>query len=265
MVELTLTIEYGKNTGLIISPTELMNNYLFGIPTCAANGKRLPMQSVLQQITAAQARAENLFSLKLLKTLIRESRDFIREEWNAWGYVRTMYPIAFIERLDGYINDVVQVHYPRQWLSIKRVENVAMYRNVSLVPNTASAEGARMTNHSAIFQGITPHLGWFGQQYIPNYWRLEYITGWDKIPADLMDFVAKIAAINILGILGDILYGVGFSSISISLDGVSQNTPLTRSGAAGMFGARQKLYIDELNLMMPDLKYKYRGITFEVL
>jgi hypothetical protein len=95
---------------------------------------------------------------------------------------------------------------------------------------------------------------------------MRYVTGWDKIPADLFEFVAKCAAINVLSVLGDILYGVGISSISVSLDGVSQNTPLTRSGNGGLFAGRIKTYIDDMNnRLLPILKSKYRGISFEVL
>ena len=123
-----------------------------------------------------------------------------------------------------------------------------------------------MAQNSLVYNGLSPHLGWFGQTYIPNYWRPRYITGWDKIPADLFDFVAKAAAINVLAVIGDVLCGSGITSISISLDGVSQNTPLTRSGQGGLFAGRIKTYIDDMNeRLLPVLKSKYRGISFEVL
>lgn len=104
-------------------------------------------------------------------------------EFMSWGYIRTMYPIVYIDNLEGWINDVCQITYPKEWLSIKKQADVAIYRNVYLIPNTGSKEGATMTQNSLIYNGISPHLGWFGQTYIPNYWRMRYITGWDKIPA----------------------------------------------------------------------------------
>ena len=61
------------------------------------------------------------------------------------------------------------------------------------------------------------------------------------------------------------LYGIGLTSISITLDGVSQNTPLTRSAQGGLFAGRIKTYIDQMNQVLPILKSKYRGIPFEVL
>lgn len=265
MPSLKLKIMYNKNEGMILSPTELSELYLFGIPTCTVDGNKISSQSLQNALVSAQTEVENLFSIKLTKQVIEENRDYIRQEFMSWGYIKTMYPIDYIDNLDGFINDVAQITYPREWLSIKKVESVAVYRNIYLIPNTGSREGATMTNNSLIYNGISPHLGWFGQTYIPNYWRTRYITGWCKIPADLMDFVAKLAALNVLAMLGDIIYGVGMTSINISLDGVSQSTPLSRSAQGGLFAGRIKLYLDQMNQKLPSLISRYRGIAFDVL
>ena len=51
----------------------------------------------------------------------------------------------------------------------------------------------------------------------------------------------------------------------MSLDGVTQNTPLARSANGGLFAGRVEHYVDEMNRVLPALKSKYRGIAFEVL
>ena len=266
MPKLKLKICYNKNVDMIISPTELRETYLFGIPMCSNDGTKMPSSSLSQHILNAQSTVENLFSVKLIKQVVEENRDFVRQEFMSWGYIKTMYPVSYIDNLEGWINEVCQLTYPKEWLSIKKQEDVAIYRNVYLIPNTGSKSGATMTQNSVIYNGVSPHLAWFGQTYIPNYWRPRYVTGWDKLPGDLFDFVCKVAALNILAIMGDVLYGVGITSISISLDGVSQNTPLTRSGQGGLFAGRIKTYIDDINnSILPNLKSKYRGISFEVL
>ena len=265
MPNLKLKIKYNKNQGVIISPSELIENYLFGIPTCTNDGRKISNQSISQHILNSQLLIENLFNIKFVRQVIEENRDFVRQEFNSWGYIRAMYTINYIDNLEGWINDVCQINYPKEWLSIKKEEGVACYRNIYLIPNSGSKGGATMTQNSIIYNGISPHLGYFGQSYIPNYWRLRYITGWDKVPADLLDFVCKAAAINVLAIIGDILYGVGITSIQMSLDGVSQSTPLTRSSQGGIFNGRIKTYIDEMNRNLPILKSKYRGMIFEVL
>ena len=265
MGRLVLKIRYGVNTGLVISPTELRSKYLFGIPMCSNDGTKMSTEAIMKHISTAQTAVENLFSIKLNKTVIEETRDYVRQEFMSWGFIRTMYPIAYIDNLEGWINGVCQITYPREWLSIKRQEYVAIYRNIYLIPNTGSKDGAHMNQNSLIYNGLSPHLGWFGQTYIPNYWRPRYVTGWDVIPADLLDLVAKYAALNVLAVIGDVLYGIGITSVNITLDGVSQSTPLSRSGQGGLFAGRMKQYVDDIDRMMPSMKSRYRGISLEVV
>jgi hypothetical protein len=80
-----------------------------------------------------------------------------------------------------------------------------------------------------------------------------------------MDAICKLAAINALAVIGSYLYGVGISSLNVSLDGVSQSIPLTKGGRYGMFSDRIQLYLDDLEKMWSDLKYEYAGFVFDVL
>lgn len=266
MPKLRLKIQYNKNEGLVISPSELREHYLFGIPVCTTDGRKMSASTIKQHISTAQKRIENLFSIRLNRQVIKESKDYIREEWFVWSYVKSTFPIVYLDDLKGYIQDSNQVTYPKEWLSIKKTENVAVWRNLYVIPNSASEHGAKMTQNSIIYNGVTPHLGYFGRSYIPNYWRLKYITGWKagEIPDDLMDMICKFAAINVLAVIGSYLYGAGFASFSVSLDGVSQNFPL-KSGRFGIFSDRIELYTQDINDMMSNMKYIYQGITFEVL
>ena len=100
MGRLVLKIQYGINTGLVISPTELRNKYLFGIPMCSNDGTKMSTQAIMNHIRTAQTAVENLFSIKLNKTVIEETRDYVRQEFMSWGFIRTMYPIAYIDNLD---------------------------------------------------------------------------------------------------------------------------------------------------------------------
>lgn len=267
MPSLRLKISYNKNNGLLISPSELREIYLFGIPVCTTDGRKLSSNSLMQAIRSAQSKFERVFSIKLQKEVIRESKDFIREDFNHWGFIKSTYPIAYASKLQGYINEACQTDYPHEWLVIKRNQNVATFRNLYLVPNSSSTHGATMNSTSLIYNGISPHIGFFGSRQIPNYWRLKYVTGWDadKVPDDLTDAICKLAAINALAVIGSYLYGVGISSLNVSLDGVSQSIPLTKGGRYGMFSDRIQLYLDDLEKMWSDLKYEYAGFVIDVL
>ena len=81
MPTLRLKIQYNKNVGAIMSPTELRENYLFGIPMCSPDGTKLSSSAILQYILSAQTLVENMFSLKFIKQVIEENRDFVRQEF----------------------------------------------------------------------------------------------------------------------------------------------------------------------------------------
>lgn len=265
MGQLKLNIAFSKNEGLIMSPSDLVELYLSGIPLCYADGRQMDYNTLKQKIFTAQRQVENSFSIKLIKQVIdNDSRDFIMEEFRQWGHIKVTYPINEPLGLDGMVNNIRQVRYPKEWLSIKRDSSKeSVSRNLFLIPNTSG--GAQMSQNSFIFSGITPHMGFFGAGYIPNYWRCKYCTGWNKTPEDLFDFVGKLAAIQILAQLGDILLGVGISSNTLTIDGLTQTISTTKSAQGGLFAGRIKHYTDEMVGMFDALKYEYKGITFQVL
>jgi hypothetical protein len=262
MGSLTLNIKYNRNEGLVISPSELIELYLSGIPLCYPDGSKIGMNSIKQKIQNSQKQLENFLSIKLRKQIIWESSDFIRNEFTSWGYIKTIFPIIEPLSLLGHINEVRQVSYPKSWLSVKRSNDKTKFRNLYLIPNTKG--GAQMTNHAFVFSGITPHLGFFGTNYIPNYWRIKYCTGFDKVPQDLISAIAKHSAIQILAIAGDLVFGAGIGNQSISIDGISQSYSTTK-GNQGAFGGRIKQYIEELKEELLSLKAEYRGVMFNSL
>lgn len=262
MSELKLNINYSTNEGLVISPSELIEMYLTGIPLCYPDGSVISFNSIKQKIQSAQENVENYLSIKIKKQKIIEEADFIREEFFRWGYIKTIFPIMQPLSLDGYINEVQQVHYPKEWLNINKGNDSTKFRNLYLIPNTSGS--AQQTQNSFIFTGISPHIGFFGTDFIPNYWRMEYCTGWDKVPQLIIDVIAKMAAIQILAIAGDIVFGAGVGNSSISIDGISQNFSTTK-GQNGAFSGRIKQFTQEYNEDIKKLKAEYLGIMFKMM
>lgn len=262
---INLKISYNKNEGLVISPSDLVNLYLTGIPLCYPNGGSISEETIKQKILASQQELEDYLSIKLNRQVMEESQDFNREEFKQWGYVKTIFPIFEPLKLNGMINNIQQVNYPPEWLSIKRSTDKTKFRNLYLIPNTEG--GATQTQHAFVFSGITPHMGFFGTNFIPNYWRIKYLTGWeaDEMPNDLIDTIAKYAAVQMLAIMGDLIYGAGIGNQSISLDGISQTYSTTKGGGKGAFAGRIQQYTEELTKKLPMLKGEYYGITFKVL
>lgn len=251
---------------LVYSPADYRAAFLYGIPLCnAVTGQTLPDSFYKQKLIAAQQYVENYFGIKFFKQHIFETKDFLREEFMQWGYVKTSWQINKICSLSGSLGNFEEIRYPAEWLSIKKSNSNdnSKWKNLYIIPNG-------LTTSTFDYQAISYNqLTFFrGSRVLPNYWQISYITGFDRIPMDLVNLVGIKASIDILPQL-EMIVGVGNRSLfgqtgsSVSIDGLSQNT--TRMGNGAIFSARLKMYQDELKNELATLKGIYKGFTFDVL
>jgi hypothetical protein len=94
------------------------------------------------------------------------------------------------------------------------------------------------------------------------FYAIDYDVGYetsDDIPMDLREAIGKNAAISLLNIIGDGLLS-GFSSSSLSLDGMSESFSSTQSATSAYFGARIKVYEEELREYLKAARNKF-GFT----
>jgi len=263
MPQLIFNTKFKKNEGLVISPQELLDLYFYGIPIREPNGGVMPMSTIKQFILAAQDEVEKWLGIKLIRQTIREEKDFQRNDYYSWGYIRTTYPCVEPIALDGYIGLTKQISYPKEWLSARKTSDGELYhRHIYLVPSTNSP-----TSHQVVYTGASPHLSLMGNAQVPNYWHLEYETGFCKTPNDLLNFIGMLAAINLFHIMGDLILGAGIASQSIGIDGLSQSISTTSSATNAGYGARIDGYLKSINgtPSSPGLKDRlynyYKGFT----
>lgn len=255
MPTLSLTSKYEINNSLIISPEELRDVYLFGTPLKDRSGKELTNRDIQFHIKAATDGLEQFLSLKLTKQVIQENFQFNDTDWKQWGYVRTTYPVVCPLSLIGMLNTTKQITYDKQWLTSKKTNDGLYHRHFSVVPagNTTSATMAY------VFSGLLPNFGFMNQGRIPDYWMVEYVTGFDKVPENLIQIVGTLAAVNVLRITSDLVLNPGVGSFSLSIDGLSQSV-----NAKG-YDARIKGYIDDLtSRLLPQAKDYYKGFLLSV-
>lgn len=260
MPKVTYSILSSKNDSPI-SPSELVDRYFFGIPVKDQSGNIMSEQSLSFYITAAMQSVEGWLNLKLKKQVVEESLSYHINDYKSWGFIPTTFPVLKVHALAGFIGKIQQVVYPPEWLSSKQSNDPTGYhRAVYMVPVSGSA------NHSSVvYSGVAPHLGWFGQQTIPNYWTIKYCTSFEQVPDDILDFIGKLAAINVFHQLGDIILGAGIASQSIGIDGLSQSISTTSSATNAGYGARITGYIADLKMAKNDLKQKYDGMVLGIL
>lgn len=264
MSQITLISSYSKNSDLVMSASELRNNYLYGITINSPFVNKINLNfsdsDIEFHIRAAQKEIENYLALKLKRQIYNESLAFDNDHWKFWGFIKTNYMVVCPLKLEGFLNTTKQATYPTEWLSSKKESSDEIYHKaIYLVP--AGNTGA-VTN-AVIFAGLLPNMGYLNAGKIPNYWSATYTTGFadNKIPFDILQAIGQIATISLLYIAGvNILGFPGLQSTSISIDGLSQSM----STQLNAFGARIAAMNAELMRKLPNMRDTYRGINFDV-
>ena|ERR1035437_7757835 len=263
MPQLEVVAKYKKNTGAVLSPAELRDLYLYGINLKSRDGSDIPVSTWEMKIKSAQQEIEKFLAIKLVRQLFTETLTYFQDDYLfSLPILNTSFPVYKPITVLGKINDIEQIKYPQSWLSSYQSSDEWPTRHISLIP-TGSATGATST----ILMGVMAQLGLRSLSLVPQYWNVQYLTGWtpDKLPMDLVDMVGKLASIQILGIFGDLVLPPGLSGSSLSIDGLSQslNTPISAQG--GAFSGRIKQYTLDIKDTLQRLRLSYTGINFVAL
>ena len=267
MAQLTLTIKYKKNTGLVFSVADIWSMYLYGIAIEGGQGSSFSNEAIRRYIEMAQKQVENWFNLRFCKQLVDQTITYYRSDyWQQFPILQTNYPVRIPLSMIGMLNKMEQIIYPQGWLFCEY--DTAMNqgkRRISVVPTGSSTTQG---NAQIILTGITSQVGMQRFDYIPDYWRVQYITGWDidEMPMDLLNIVGMLATFGPLNIAGDLVLGIaGVSSQSLSIDGLSQSIGTTASATSAAYSARLTQYQKEIKETVSQIKLVYDQPKFQVL
>ena len=267
MPQLTLIGKYKKNTGIVISPDELWSLYLYGVNIQSQDGTDYSNENIRFNIIRAQTEIENVLKIKLTKQLIETERlSYNRDEyWWQFPILKTKWPVRSVQTVIGMLNKIEQIVFPTSWFSYHENQEQTNKRRISLVP-TGSATGTQGSG-DMILAGITSQIGFQRFSTIPDYWDVQYTTGfdYDKIPYDVLDVIGKLASIGLFNIAGDLILGAGIASQSLGLDSVNQSISTTSSATNSGYGARIGQYQKEIKESLQRLKHIYGEIDFIVM
>jgi hypothetical protein len=99
------------------------------------------------------------------------------------------------------------------------------------------------------------------------FYAIDYVAGYensDQVPEDLRNVIGKVAAVSLLNNVGRGLMS-GFSSSSLSMDGVSESFSSTQSATSAYYGADIKQYESEIKDYIAANKMKFGHVTMGVL
>jgi hypothetical protein len=266
MAQLTFNIKYRKNTGLVISVAELWELFLYGIKIQGGEGSNFSDESMRFYLVAAQREIENYYNLKFIKQLADQTITYYRTDyWQTFPILQTNYPVREPLSMIGMLNKMEQIVYPQGWLFCEYDTLMGQgKRRISVVPTGSSTRG----NAEIILTGIASQVGMQRFNMIPDYWRIQYITGWDidQMPMDLINVVGMVASFGPLGIAGDLILGsAGIASQSLSIDGLSQSISTTASATSAGYGARLIQYEKQIKETTGRLKLVYDQPKFMVM
>ena len=185
--------------------------------------------------------------------VINEDYDFIKTPVSfyprrpgEWIDIQFPFPsLLKIDQLYGAVANTRVVHINTEWIEIAEPSGY-----VQLVPfNTELAFDFVGLIWVESLRSATP---------IPNFWHYNIVSGLRECPGDLIELIGRHAAIPILAAAGAAFRG-GYSSQSISRDGVSESVSYTSSAIYGIYSASIEDYRNWIREHLPAIKNRYRG------
>lgn len=256
--------------GNIVTPDDLRFTYLWGTDFKATNGQSYTDEQIQYFIDSAVAELERQLDITIKKKKIRYNAaernlakgsdydideavyDFKFSRISRYGYIKTrrkpiikLHKLSLLTRWQG-VKDLTQTTI------IDKTKGVLKLMERPIRPSETSS-------------GIQTAIGVYGNQTLSAqlFYAIDYDAGYetsDDVPQDLREVIAKQAAISLLNIVGDGLMS-GFSSSSLSMDGLSESFSSTQSATSAYFGARIAVYKDDIEKYIKANKNKFANMA----
>lgn len=253
--------------GTIITPDDARYTYLWGTDFKATNGTYFTDEQIQWLIDAATSEVERQLNICIRKKTfksqaytkgLKKGVDYDEEESLYDFSYRKIQRYGMIQTKHRPIIDVTRCEL------INRGETSNMDLLDSCVPD--KKQGVikflkRPYMPSESHRGISQSISRYGQEtFQPHlFYAIDYSAGYessDDVPLDLRQIIGKVAAISLLNIIGDGLMS-GFSSSSLSMDGISESFSSTQSATSAYFGARIAVYQKEVQEYIDKNKYRF--------
>jgi len=169
-----------------------------------------------------------------------------------WISIQFPFPqVIDVTELYGAVANTRVVHINYEWIEVSPKSGFAQ-----LVPfNTEIAFDFTGLIWVESLHSATP---------IPNFWHYNAVAGLREVPANILKMLGMTAAISILTVAGQAFRG-GFSSQSISRDGVSESVSYTSSAIYGIYSATIEEFKKWIEENLPGIRNYYRGVLLTTL
>lgn len=222
----------------------LKENYLTGFTFAGSDNQELPPSFFEDKISNAITMFENITHIDVLQREVGdEQHDYHTNDYLNYAFLRLFRtPVQSVSQVTAVYptGQVIQV-FPSDWVRL----NVEAGQ-IHLVPTSGSLAQVLLGGGN----GYLPFI-FAGLSYLPNLWHVNYTSGFgvDAIPREVVSVICKLAAIEILTIMSDLVGPLGVAGSSLGIDGMSQS--ISRQLPA--FKARLDAYKVALGIPGPGL------------
>ncbi len=256
--------------GELVTPDDIRFTYLWGTDFKATNGASYTDAQIRFFINAAVEEIARMLDITIVKRKIRYNAvDRNLKKGTDYDVDEAVYDFKF-SKISRY--GVIKTRQ-RPILKLHKLNLLSRYANVKDLKETTIVDKTkgilklmeRPIRPSDRTSGISTAIGIYGNQTINAhlFYAIDYDVGFetsDDVPADLRQTIAKYASVQLLNIIGDGLMS-GFSSSSLSMDGLSESFSSTQSATSAYFGARIKEYKDDIDKYIKENKHKFGSMN----
>lgn len=215
---------------------DLVKNELLGMDQDLVDpvtGKEYPDSFYNLIIDRSVAQAEKIFDVAILPRLQVDKLDYHRNDFNAFSYLQTNYrPILNIKDLRLYYNNQNIMKIPDEWVKVTNRSG-----QIQVSPSVLM-QGLNTTINPTLYPilntpyGMTPSP-YQQAEFAPQMLGVTYVAGMMPrdgkrglnrdymMQPDMLAYIAKLAAIEILERFGRNIISPGIASYNVSIDGVS--------------------------------------------
>lgn len=244
---------------LILSVQELKDIYLYGLDLTDDSGNEFPDIMFEWSIKFAIDWLEKELDIKIKPTLIVEYKDYYRQDYNSWCFLRLeQMPVISVEKVSViWPSGQTVIEFDSTWIKLRKE-----FGQINIVPTAGTFSQFLLTAGGSFLPLLSS-----GRDFIPDLFKVEYTAGFEngQVDMSLRELIGKKASLGPLNVAGDLLGGAGIASQSIGIDGLSQSFNTTSSATNAGYGARILAYEREVKEQLPTLKRYYKGIKMTVV
>lgn len=262
--------------GTIVTPDDCRYTYLWGTDFKATNGQSFSDEQIQYFINAATESIGRTLGIDIKKTKYRydpKARNL--EKGKDYDIEESLYDYH-LSRIQKY--GVIKTRH-KPIIQVTKLDLLSRYnfdKIIDLLPTTVidKQKGLlkmieRPIRPSETVSGIETAISMYGNKTYNGhlFYAIDYDAGYetsDDVPADLREIVGKQAAIGLLNVIGDGLMS-GFSSSSLSMDGVSESFSSTQSATSAYFGARIAEYKKDIDTYIKENRYRFSNMAIGCL